>query len=425
MRRFVLLFVMVLTMWLLISCDDTNLDKENVVQISTSETLNVLKVENIPNDFIMGMDVSSVLSLESSGVKFYDYDGMECDVFKTLASSGINYIRVRVWNNPFTKDYKGYGGGNCDINNLIAIGKRANKYGMKLLVDFHYSDFWADPSKQMVPKAWLELNIEDKCAALYSFTKDSLVKLKENNIDVGIVQVGNETNGMMCGESSWSNITKLMRSGIKACREILPSTMVALHFTNPEIDGLYDQYAFNLKSANIDYDIFASSYYPFWHGSLENLANVLNNVSNKYNKKVMIVETSYPYTSSDTDFFANTISSSSNVNKNYPYTILGQATAIRDLINCVVNDMQNGIGVCYWEGAWISVGTNSYDENYKKWETYGSGWASSYAMEYDPSDAGKWYGGCSVDNQALFNEYGKPLESLKIFNLVKNGNIIK
>ena len=268
-------------MWLLISCDDTNLDKENVVQISTSETLNVLKVENIPNDFIMGMDVSSVLSLESSGVKFYDYDGMECDVFKTLASSGINYIRVRVWNNPFTKDYKGYGGGNCDINNLIAIGKRANKYGMKLLVDFHYSDFWADPSKQMVPKAWLELNIEDKCAALYSFTKDSLVKLKENNIDVGIVQVGNETNGMMCGESSWSNITKLMRSGIKACREILPSTMVALHFTNPEIDGLYDQYAFNLKSANIDYDIFASSYYPFWHGSLENLANVLNNVSNK------------------------------------------------------------------------------------------------------------------------------------------------
>lgn len=425
MRRFVLLFVMVLTMWLLISCDDTNLDKENVVQISTSETLNVLKVENIPNDFIMGMDVSSVLSLESSGVKFYDYDGMECDVFKTLASSGINYIRVRVWNNPFTKDYKGYGGGNCDINNLIAIGKRANKYGMKLLVDFHYSDFWADPSKQMVPKAWLGLNIEEKCDALYSFTKDSLVKLKENNIDVGIVQVGNETNGMMCGESSWSNITKLMRSGIKACREILPSIMVALHFTNPEIDGLYDQYAFNLNSANIDYDIFASSYYPFWHGSLENLANVLNNVSNKYNKKVMIVETSYPYTSSDTDFFANTISSSSNVNKNYPYTILGQATAIRDLINCVVNDMQNGIGVCYWEGAWISVGTNSYDENYKIWETYGSGWASSYAMEYDPSDAGKWYGGCSVDNQALFNEYGKPLESLKIFNLVKNGNIIK
>ena len=107
---------------------------------------------------MMGMDASSVISLENSGVKFYDFDENEEDVFKVLAENGINYIRVRVWNNPYDSNGNGYGGGNCDINTAVAIGKRATEYGMKLLVNFHYSDFWADPAKQMVPKAWAKLS---------------------------------------------------------------------------------------------------------------------------------------------------------------------------------------------------------------------------------------------------------------------------
>ena len=106
----------------------------------------VKKVDNLAEDFIMGMDASSVIAEEASGVKYYNYSGQEQDVFQTLAQSGINYIRVRVWNDPYDKDGNGYGGGNCDIENAVEIGKRATQYGMKLLVNFHYSDFWADPA---------------------------------------------------------------------------------------------------------------------------------------------------------------------------------------------------------------------------------------------------------------------------------------
>ena len=119
-----------------------------------SNSLFVRKVDNIGDDFIMGMDASSVIAQEASGVKYYDYNGEEEDVFKVLSDSGINYIRVRIWNDQFNENGKGYGGGNCDINTAIQIGKRATKYKMKLLVNFHYSDFWADPAKQQAPKAW-------------------------------------------------------------------------------------------------------------------------------------------------------------------------------------------------------------------------------------------------------------------------------
>ena len=183
---------------------------EKVDLVKSSESLYVKKVENLSDDFIMGMDASSVISLEESGVKYYNYNGEEQDVFKTLAQSGINYIRVRVWNNPFDENGNGYGGGNCDINTALEIGKRATKYGMKLLVNFHYSDFWADPAKQMCPKAWVGMDIDTKANALYEYTRDSLTKLVDAGVDVGMVQIGNETNGAMAGEKIWFNIAKMM-----------------------------------------------------------------------------------------------------------------------------------------------------------------------------------------------------------------------
>ena len=117
-------------------------------------SLYVKKVEDLPDDFILGMDASSVIAEEQSGVKYYNFNGEEQDVFRTLAESGVNYIRVRVWNDPYDENGNGYGGGNNDVEKAVEIGKRATKYGMKLLVNFQYSDFWADPAKQMVPKAW-------------------------------------------------------------------------------------------------------------------------------------------------------------------------------------------------------------------------------------------------------------------------------
>ena len=387
-----------------------------------SDSLYVEKVENMPEDFILGMDASQVPSLEASGVKYYDYDGNEADVFETLAKSGINYIRVRVWVDPYDSEGNGYGGGNCDINTALAIGERATKYGMKLLVNFHYSDFWADPAKQMVPKAWAGMDIDTKAEAAYQYTLDCLNKLKAAKVDVGMVQVGNETNGALCGEKTWMNIYKIMAAGSKATREVFPKALVAVHFANPEKVTNYADYAKKLNYYNLDYDVFASSYYPYWHGTLENLTSVLNNVADTYGKKVMIAETSYAYTDADTDFSGNTISGGGGVVMDYPMTVQGQANHVRNVVDTMVNDVHNGIGVFYWEGTWISVGTNSWEENSALWEKYGSGWASSYAKEYDPNDAGKYYGGCACDNQALFDPQGKPLESLKVFSLLGTGN---
>ncbi len=395
----------------------------------TSDTLYVEKVENLPGSFIMGMDASCVPALEASGVKYYDRDGTEKDVYEILSENGINYIRVRIWNDPFDASGNGYGGGNCDIENAIEVGKRATEYGMKLLVNFHYSDFWADPSKQMAPKAWENMDIDRKSQALYEYTKDCLERLTAAGVAVGMVQIGNETNGGMCGEWSsslggWKKITQLMSAGSKAVREACPNALVAIHFANPEKVDNYVSYSKNLEYYGVDYDVFASSYYPYWHGTLENLSQVLSDIATAYGKKVMVAETSYAYTSENSDFYGNTIGEGDGAVKNYPYTVQGQANLVRDVIDTLVNKTENAIGIFYWEGTWISVGTDSWEENSALWEKYGSGWASSYAKDYDPDDAGKWYGGCAVENQAFFDETGRALESLKVFSLVRSGSSV-
>ena len=245
-----------------------------------------------------------------------------------------------------------------------------------------------------------------------------------------MVQIGNETNGALCGESSgdlggWKRITDLLSAGARAVRESCPNALVAVHFANPEKVTNYESYSKNLEYYGVDYDVFASSYYPFWHGTLENLASVLNRVSSTYGKRVMIAETSYANSSLDSDFFGNTIGEGGGIVKNYPFTLQGQANLVRDVVDTAVNQMENCIGVFYWEGTWISVGGETYEENLSKWEAYGSGWASSYAKEYDPDDAGKWYGGCAVENQAFFDENGGALESLKVFALLEEGNTVE
>ena len=395
----------------------------------SSDSLYVRQVENLKDDFVLGMDASCVPALEKSGVKYYDHDGVEKDVYQILSENGINYIRVRVWNDPFDANGNGYGGGNCDIDNAIAVGQRATANGMKLLVNFHYSDFWADPGKQMVPKAWKGMTFEEKTQALYDYTKECLRKLVDAGVDVGMVQIGNETNGAMCGEISsalggWKRIMELISAGSKAVREVCPDALVAVHFANPEKSESYVSYGKNLEYYGVDYDVFASSYYPYWHGSFENLSQVLSDIANKYGKKVMVAETSYAYTAEDGDFSGNTIGDGGVV-KNYPFTVQGQANLIRDVIDTVVNHTVNGIGVFYWEGTWIPVTGENYQENLAIWERDGSGWASSYAAGYDPNDAGKYYGGCAVDNQALFDFEGKALESLKVFRLVRTGNEVE
>lgn len=417
------LLLSLISMVTLTGCNKTSYTK------FPSDSLYVKKVNNLSDDFIMGMDASSVIAEENSGVKYYDFDGNETDVFETLSKSGINYIRVRIWNDPYDSNGNGYGGGNNDLATAIAIGKRATQYGMKLLVDFHYSDFWADPSKQMCPKAWVGMNIDQKADALYTYTKNCLTTLKNEGIKIGMVQLGNETNGgNMAGvvtSNSWANVCKLWKAGSRATREVDRKILIALHFTNPEKNENMKNYASKIAYYKLDYDVFGSSYYPYWHGSLENLQETLSYVAKTYNKKVMVLETSYANTTVDTDGWGNTIGTGGFDTKSYPFTVAGQANCVRDVINTVKNT-KNGIGVCYWEGTWISVGDTTKgattESNSLLWEEHGSGWASSYSKTYDPNDAGKYYGGCACDNQAMFDASGHPYESLKVFNLARFGN---
>ena len=398
--------------------------EEQTVLIPTEKiegsSLYVRKVENLPEDFIFGMDVSSLIAEEQSGVRYYDFDGQEKDLLQILAENGVTHIRVRIWNDPYDEQGRGFGGGNCDIDKAVEIGVRAARCGMKLIVDFHYSDFWADPNKQQAPRAWEGMDPQAKSDAAYAYTRDCLQKLRDAGVDVAMVQVGNEINNGLCGEFRWVDFHGILSAGSRAAREIFPEALVAVHFADPENAESFSKYAERLASYGVDYDVFASSYYPYWHGTLENLYEVLTGIAQSYGKKVMVMETSYAYTGEDTDFFGNAIGDGSSVPKNYPYTVQGQANAVRDVIDTVAQ--AGGIGVCYWEGAWISVGTGSWEENHARWEQFGSGWASSYAAVYDPDDAGQWYGGSSWDNQAFFDAAGHPLESLRVFNLVRWGN---
>ena len=386
----------------------------------TSDTLYVEKIENLRDDFILGADVSSLLSEEASGVKYYGFDGQEQDMLKTLSENGINYVRVRVWVDPFDSEGRGYGGGNCTAETAGKIGARAARYGMKLLVDFHYSDFWADPAKQQVPKAWAGLSIGDKAEKLREYTASSLKTIRDAGADIGMVQIGNETNNGLCGEIAVPKMCALYQAGAEAVRAFDPNILIAVHFTNPEA-GNYSKLAYMLAGNQVDYDVFSTSYYPYWHGTLDNLKEQLSTVAEKYGKKVMVAETQWAYTAADGDDSPNSIGEELKYEKPYPFTVQGQSREIRDVAAAVAS-LDAGVGVFYWEAGWIPVPGASWADRSPLWEEHGSGWASSYAAEYDPNDAGKYYGGSACDNQALFDWEGKPLESLKTFALLKTGS---
>lgn len=407
---------------------------------------------NLSEDFIKGVDISSYISETSSGVVYRGWNGETLDgagFFNLLKDSGVNWVRIRVWNNPYDANGNGYGGGNNDIEKAAEMGKLATDAGLKVLIDFHYSDFWADPAMQGAPKAWKNMSVDEKAAAVTEFTKSSLDYLHERGVEVHMVQIGNETNNGICGEANtnsegkadWSNSAKIFNAGAAGVRayedEVFGSgtengseVMVAVHFTEPNT-GVQAEIAKQLSDNQVDYDVFATSYYPFWHGTLENLNNVLGSIAETYDKKVMVAETSYAYTYEDGDGHENNVraGNAGSLDLDYNVSVQGQADSVSSIMK-TVSETTNGIGMFYWEPAWIPVQEYHADasdaetvlaSNKQKWETYGSGWAASYSAEYDPENAGRYYGGSSWDNQALFDHSGNPLESLNVFKYVDTG----
>ncbi|WP_447647285.1 glycosyl hydrolase 53 family protein [Microbacterium forte] len=383
--------------------------------------ITVPRVENLPDDFIGGVDVSSVLSLEESGVVFRDAQGAPGDLFEILADAGVTDVRVRVWNDPFDANGNGYGGGDVDVDRAIEISQRATDAGLGVLVDFHYSDFWADPAKQQAPKAWEGMTADQVATEVGAFTRDAVRRLVDAGVDLRMVQVGNETNGGVAGARGWDDMAKVFSAGSAAVRAEAPDTLVALHFTNPERAGFYADVAAQLDRRDVDYDVFASSYYPFWHGTPENLTAVLSHVAETYGKKVMVAETSWAFTLDDGDGHGNVVDLASEATQ-YPVSVQGQADAVRAVVQAVADVGEAGLGVYYWEPAWLPVGPPAQlEQNRRLWERDGSGWASSFAGEYEPEDAGHWFGGSAWDNQALFGFDGTASDALNIFSYVRTG----
>lgn len=423
----------------------------------------VNKVEGLSSDFIRGVDVSSYISVVDSGAKFKDATGKELEkgkeFFDLLAESGVNWVRLRIWNDPYDADGNGYGGGNNDLEKAIRMGKWATEAGMKVLIDFHYSDFWADPGRQLSPKAWRipdagkkvkeweDISLEEKVTKLSEYTETSLNSILDAGVDVGMVQVGNETNNGIAGETNWANMPELFKAGCAAVRKVAGERQkeikVALHFTDPQVKNKLTTFAKRLSDAEVDYDVFASSYYPATHGTMENITKVLSDVAKAYHKEVMVAETSWAWTDQDGDGHGQSFDPGTYTD--YAVSIQGQATEVRDVVQAVhnVNKVDGcegkGIGAFYWEPAWIPASyaydedgasvSDRYDSNKEKWEKYGSGVASSYAVEYDTElydktedkEAKRWDGGSVKDNEAFFDFNGNPLPTLTIFRDVYEG----
>ena len=392
------------------------------------QKVEIRPIDNLNKNFICGMDASEVLAEEKSGVIYYNYEGDKQDIFKTLSESGVNYIRLRVWNDPYDENGYGYGGANADLKTAIELGKRATASGMKVCVDFHYSDFWADPNRQLAPKAWMNYSLEKKEAALYQFTIDSLARIIESGVDVGMVQVGNEINNGMSGEKDRTVVNKLLKEGVRAVRDIAKKykkdIKTVLHYTLiKDAEGIA-KIVENLKQDAVDYDIFGMSYYPMWDGTNENMQNVARNIIENYGKKVMIAETSYCFTTETGDGFKNAFVGDENLVEGYSASVQGQAAIIRDI--CEAANDAGLIGVFYWGGTWVPV--EEYDKdaanadevlasNREKWEKFGSGWACKCVGDYD--EFSKNYGGSEWNNQAMFDFSGHPLQSLKVFKYIR------
>ena len=411
--------------------------EEPEVDTTISGEITVEKIQNLPEDFIMGMDISSVMSLFASGVTYKDYEGNTIDNItdfcKFLASNGVTHIRVRVWNDPFDAAGNGYGGGNSDVATAAAIAEGCRAAGLKMLIDFHCSDLWADPGKQQAPKAWANYSVEEKATAVEEFIGNALKTIDPNHETVDMVQVGNETTGGFVGVYNTADMCTLFSAGVKAVHEYNDAVKAVIHVTNPE-KGNVTKWAKNLSDNAVDYDVLATSYYPYWHGTLSNLESELKAVKTTYGKDVMVAETSYAYTLEDSDGHSNTVRVGNNDSStSYPFTVQGQANSIRDVMETVNN--AGGLGVFYWESAWLTVGDirglegNALDAqieaNKAIWEKYGSGWASSYAAEYDAKDAGQWFGGSAVDNEAMFYPDGTPTAAMHVWNYVKTGAVSK
>jgi arabinogalactan endo-1,4-beta-galactosidase len=335
---------------------------------------------------IMGADISSLKKSEDkSGIYAYE-DGTIGEPLKILHDHGMNYARLRVWvNSP-----DGY----HQQEQLLEMAKRLKTNRIKLLVDFHYSDSWADPGKQNKPAAWSGHNFEQLKRALYEHTFDVCDRLKAQGTPPDMVQIGNEiNNGILWPDghsNSWDNLAALLKEGFRAVKDCSPSTIVMLHIAEGGDNQLARWWFDNAIEHSVPFDVVGISYYPYWHGTLFDLQNNLNDIALRYNKDIIVVETAYPFTQAENDDWQNIISSPNILG--YAATPQGQMKMLEDVMT-IVRAVPNGHGrgVFYWDATWTAVPGNGWDPA-------------------DPSSGNGW------ENQALFDYENRALPAMHLFS---------
>lgn len=363
--------------------------------------------------FVKGMDLSTLLELEKCGAKYY-VDGTETDILNIMKKYDVDTIRIRLWNDPWSENGESYGAGENDLKNTLAIAKKVTDAGLGVLLNFHYSDFWADPGKQIKPKAWEGYSVEELEQAVYDFTADTMKVFKENGINTTMVQVGNElSNGLLWPEGkvpNYDNIAKFVNAGIRGVRAVEKDMPVMIHLDNGGNNTLYREWFDEFTKRGEDFQIIGLSYYPFWHGTLDMLTDNMNDIAERYGKDLVIAEVSMGYTMEDYKTYEKLSDDERKgyatkpelVEKiEYPMTVQGQYDFMEDFLNRISHIKGNkGKGFFYWEPAWIPVS--------------GSGWATPASLKY-MNDKGPC--GNEWANQALFDYKGNALPT---WNLIRD-----
>ena len=302
--------------------------------------------------FAKGADVGWLPQMEATGYHFYDADGTEKDCLQLLKDRGMNTIRLRVWVNPSNDKTNGH----CSKAETVAMAVRAKNMGMRIMIDFHYSDSWADPAKQNKPAAWANHTFAELLNDVYDHTFDVLTALKTAGVTPEWVQIGNEIpGGMLWPEGSttnYSQLAQLLNKGYEATKAVNTAIKVIVHVDEGNNNAKFRWFFDNATTYQVKYDVIGLSYYPFWINSdytatINNLSANLNDMVSRYNKEVMVVEVGGDFT-------------------------LVQNT--HDMLVAVINAVKNvpnnkGLGVIYWEPegekTWSGYQLNCWQSNGK------------------------------------------------------------
>jgi arabinogalactan endo-1,4-beta-galactosidase len=324
-----------------------------------------------PAERFAGVDLSYVNEMQDCGAQ-YRAKGELGDPYRIFAAAGANLVRLRLWNAPEWTNYST----EADVTRSI---ERAHAAGMKVLLDFHYSDDWADPQKQTIPKAWAaDIDDADKLAGhVYQYTRDVLARLDARGLLPYMVQVGNEINTAVLrpadtkGEPiDWRRNARLLNAGIRAVREARAadgaSPKVMLHVAQPE--NVEPWFAAAVAAGVRDFDYIGVSYYRKWSSmELKQAEPALLRVHQRFNRPIIVVEVSYPFTLQGAGDKAGNLLGEDSLHQGYPATLRGQQRFMNDVVQMTLR--VGGVGVVYWEPAWVSTkcatrwGTGSHWEN--------------------------------------------------------------